>query len=71
MKTETFSIRNLRLPAAEAIAAIQARADISEGDKAFVVGKIQKSGFAGVVVDAHEHFLNGSTTLHLTITKLY
>lgn len=71
MNTETFSIRNLRLPIEQAISEINARQDISPEDKAFVVGKIQKSGFAGVIVDVHEHFLGGATTLHMTISRLY
>ena len=68
---ETLSIRNLRLPTSEAIAKIEADASIPAEDKAWLLSKIQKSGFAGVVVDAHEAVHNGATHIHCSITKLY
>jgi len=70
-KTETFSVRGLRLPAADAIAKIQADDKIPAEDKAYLIRKIEKSGFAGVTVDAHEHFKDGATHFNATITKLY
>ena len=71
MKTEQFSIRGLRLPSEQAIAKIQADTTIPDEDKAYIIRKIEKSGFAGVVVDAHEHFSEGATHLNATVSKLY
>lgn len=70
-KTEQFAVRGLKLPTNEAIAKIQADTGIKDADKAYLVEKIQKSGFAGVIVDAHEHFHDGATHIHISITRLY
>lgn len=68
---KNLAVRNLRAPIADAIAKIQADAAISAEDKAWLISKIEKSGFAGVIVDAHESFHEGATHLHASITKLY
>ena len=68
---KNLSIRNLRAPTADAIAKIKADEAMPAEDKAWLVAKIQKSGFAGVIVDAHEAFHDGATHLHASITKLF
>lgn len=68
---KNLSIRNLRAPTADAIAKIQADEAMAAEDKAWLVAKIEKSGFAGVIVDAHEAFHDGTTHLHASITKLF
>ena len=68
---EVWSVRNLRLPSDQAITKIQADEKIPDEDKAWIIIKIKKSGHAGVIVDAHEHFSNGDTHCHVSVVKLY
>ena len=68
---KNLAIRNLRAPTADAIAKIQADESIPAEDKTWLIAKIEKSGFAGVIVDAHESFHDGATHLHASITKLF
>lgn len=70
MSTKNLSIRNLRLPTPEAIKQIEA-ANIEPEDKTWLLAKIEKSGHAGVVVDAHEHVQDGAIHVHASITKLF
>lgn len=44
---------------------------ISEADRAWIIKSVQKSGFAGVVVDVHEHFHEGTTLGHWSVSRLY
>ena len=68
---EVWSVRNLRLPSDQAIAKIKADDKIPTEDKDWIVRKIEKSGHAGVIVDAHEHFSDGDTHCHASVVKLY
>lgn len=68
---KNLAIRNLRAPTADAIAKIQADESIPAEDKTWLIAKIEKSGFVGVIVDAHEAFHDGATHLHASITKLF
>lgn len=68
---KTICIRDLRAPVAEAIAKVQANSDFSEELKAYLVSKINRCGFAGVIVHAHETFSGGEIHLHASITKLF
>ena len=68
---KNLAIRNLRAPTADAIAKIQSDESIPADDKTWLIAKIEKSGFAGVIVDAHESFHEGATHLHASITKLF
>ena len=68
---EVWSVRGLRLPATRAIDEIRGNGKIPEEDKAWIIRKIQKSGFEGVIVDAHEHHHQGVTIMHGSVTKLF
>lgn len=68
---KNLAVRNLRAPTAEAIAKIQADEAVPAEDKAWLIAKIEKSGFAGVIVDAHEAFHAGATHVTASITKLF
>jgi len=70
-KSEAWSVRGLRLPATDAIAKLRENDKIPDEDRDWLIRKIEKSGFAGVVVDAHEHFHEGATILNASVLKLY
>lgn len=65
------AVRNLRAPVADAIVKLQTEFDLDEATRAYLIAKVQKSGFGGVIVDAHEATHEGTTLLHASITKLY
>lgn len=69
--TKPISVRNLRATAIDAVSKIKSDETLSEADKSFLVSKIEKSGFQGVIVDAHEAFDNGATHFHASIVKLF
>jgi|GEM_PF-6979737 len=68
---QNLALRNLRAPTADAIATIRADTTIPAEDKAWLITKIEKAGFAGVIVDAHAAFHEGATHLHASITRLF
>lgn len=68
---EVWSVRGLRLPKDKAIETIRADEKIPQEDKDWIIRKIEKSGFEGVVVDCHEHFHDGVTIMNGSVTKLY
>lgn len=70
-KAQGWAVRGLRLPAAKAIEEITASKDMPEEDKAWLISKINKSGFAGVVVDAYEQNHEGAIHMHSSINKLF
>lgn len=62
----------MRGPAERIIASIEANAEIPAEDKAFLIAKIRKTGFEGIVVNAHDHFCkDGAACGSFSITKLY
>lgn len=69
--TRQWSVRSLDLPAAEAIAKLRADETIPSEARAYLIALVERSGFAGVSVDAHEHALAGATILHASVSKLY
>jgi hypothetical protein len=68
---EVWSSRDLRGPIDKVIEMVQANETIPEEDKSWLVRKIKKSGFAGVIVDMHEHFHEGATIINGSIVRLY
>ena len=65
------AVRNLRAPTADAIAKLQNDYDLDDATRAYLIAKVEKSGFGGVIVDAHEANHEGATHLHASITKLF
>jgi len=71
LTTKPTAVRNLRAPTAEAITRLGADYAMPPETIAYLVAKVQASGFAGVIVDAHEVTHEGAAHLHASITKLY
>ena len=69
--TKPKAVRNLRAPVADAITKLGADYDISPEFRAYLVAKVEKCGFGGVIVDAHEATSNGETHVHASVTMLY
>lgn len=65
------AVRNLRAPTADALARIATDYDLAPETRAYLVAKVEQSGFAGVIVDAHEIRHEGATHFHASITKLF
>lgn len=66
------SVRDLRAPVADAIAKLKGEDyDLDEPTRAYLISKVENSGFAGVIVDAHQMSRDGAFHLHASITKLF
>lgn len=65
------AVRNLRAPTADAIAKLKSDYDLDPATRDYLIAKVEKSRFAGVIVDAHEATHEGATHLHASITRLF